>query len=93
MMDTAVHVLDSARFRALSGDPLAQAELIVFALCDALHAARGVYVPDANTVRANLARQARDARIRAEFNGRNYSDLADKHGLTSRTVRRILERK
>lgn len=65
----------------------------MFALCDTLHAARGVYVPDANSVRASLARQARDERIRAEFNGRNYGDLADKHGLTSRTVRRILDRK
>ena len=65
----------------------------MFALCDTLHAVRGVYVPDANTVRANLARQARNERIRAEFNGRNYRALARKHGLTPRTVRRILERK
>ena len=91
MIDTAAWVLGSARCRALAGDPVAQAELVVVALCDTLHG-RGVYVPSGDSVRSGLLRHARDRRIRAEFDGRNHAELAQRYNLTPRTVRRILER-
>ena len=94
MIDMAVYVMSGARYRALAGEPIAQAELVVLALCDTLHrpGRRGVYVPPADVVQAGLERHIRDKRIRAAFNGRNHAELAAEHGLTARTVRRILER-
>ena len=94
MIDMAVYVMSGARYRALEGEPIAQAELVVLALCDTLcrPGRRGVYVPNADAVQAKLSRHLRDKRIRAEFNGRNHAKLAAKYDRTPRTVRRIIER-
>jgi Mor family transcriptional regulator len=43
-----------------------------------IRAGEGVYVPKPE----KICRAARDRAIRAEFDGRNYRDLARKYGLT-----------
>jgi Mor family transcriptional regulator len=42
-----------------------------------------IYIPEP----ARLAAAARNRAIRAEFNGRNYRELAVKYGLTTRWIR------
>jgi Mor family transcriptional regulator len=44
-----------------------------------------VYIPKPES----LIRPARDARIKAEFNGYNHPELAKKYGVTERWVRQI----
>ena len=85
-------VVGSPRFRALHEDNIAQAEMVAIAVCDALHDPDGVYVPTGERVRAVFERQIRDNRIRDGFDGRNHAELAAKHKLSTRAVRRILER-
>lgn len=46
-----------------------------------------VYIHEWETV----TRGARDRRIRAEFNGANYRDLAQAYGLTVSTIRNIVD--
>jgi Mor family transcriptional regulator len=38
-----------------------------------------------------LEREARDARIRSEFNGANYDELALQHNLDVRRIRQIID--
>ncbi len=48
-----------------------------------------VYIPQVDAV----LRKKRDEVIRAEFNGRNYRDLAKKWSLTEVWIREIVDRK
>jgi len=47
-----------------------------------------IYIPKMETV----VRSARNRRIRQQFTGSNYRDLAHEHNLTTRRVRHILEK-
>lgn len=74
------------------GDDHERAWLITEAVCDALYALGVQRVPSARRYEALLTRSIRDREIVAGFNGRNYAELARRHKLSSRTVRRIVER-
>lgn len=69
---------------AASGNLAAQARLLASAFGPAA---------TAHPVVAVFDRELRNQRIREEFDGRNYQQLAMRHGLTDRQVRRIVARK
>ena len=69
-----------------------RAWLLLLDLCDALHPLGAVTVPPRARVVALVRRIERDAAICAGFDGRNYAALAREHRLTTRQVRRIIER-
>ena len=48
----------------------------------------GVYIPTLSTLR----RLERDFRIRRDFNGANYNELADREGVSCRSIRRIVNK-
>ena len=50
------------------------------------HGGGRIYIP-------SPSRALRDAQIRAEFNGTNYAQLAEKYGITPRRTRQILKRR
>ena len=95
----AVAVLADALWRTMSspdwakalGDDLARTELLLVAICDALHPCGAVSVPRGATVLAALERPARNAEIRAAFRGDNHRELARRYGLSSRHIRRIVD--
>ncbi len=64
--------------------------LILTAVCEALHPLGPCTLPDTRQLTRQLARAARDTKIRAAFRGNNYSALARRFGLTTRQVRRII---
>ncbi|MYE01621.1 MAG: hypothetical protein F4Y03_10140 [Alphaproteobacteria bacterium] len=83
----AVHGTLGSRAWAAAEDDEARTLLITMAVCDAL----SPLVPRAEAVRRELALAERDDGIRRAFDGRNYQQLADRHGLTPRQVRRIVD--
>ena len=74
------------------GDDYERVLLLVTAVYDALHDLGIERVPSGDAVRAALDRHARNRAIAAAFTGRNYRELAEQHGLSVRSVRRIVER-
>ena len=71
----------AARMAAANSGPLG----IAVAVIDALHAAGGV-ARSAERTEARIRNRA----IRRQFNGRNHRELADRYGISVRSVRRIL---
>lgn len=85
--------------RAVLADPAwagadreAQARLLTDALCDAIcmHG-RPVRIPSAGSLRRRRDLRRRNDEIRRGFDGTNYMQLALKHGLTTRQIRRIVD--
>ena len=60
--------------------------LLHFLKCFRAFGGTTIYIPKAES----LERAARDQKIREEFDGGNYRELAAKYGLTERWVRFIL---
>ena len=74
-------------------DNAERAWLLLLDLSDALAPISPVHVPTRAQI-ADLARRLeRDADIRREFDGTNYAELAERHRLTSRQIRRITKRR
>ncbi|MDE2690191.1 MAG: hypothetical protein OXI49_06710 [Acidobacteriota bacterium] len=69
------------------GNEEERAAMIVLAVAESLDGA----APTASTVRAELGRARRNARIKKQFDGANYSAIARRHGLSVRQVRRIID--
>lgn len=63
----------------------------VWILTAAVSDALSPLVPRAEAVRRELALRERDRKLREGFNGKNHQALADKHGLSKRQVRRIVD--
>ena len=84
--------LVSPEWLAAAGDSTLRTWLLTKAVCEALSAAGIAGVPGAAKLDAVVRRVVRDSQICADFNGRNYRDLAQQHNLSVRTVRRIIER-
>ena len=94
----AVALLAEALWRTMSspdwhralGDDLARTELVLVAVCDALHPCGAVSLPRGATVLEALERPARNAEIRAAFRGDNHRELARRYSLSVRQIRRIV---
>lgn len=86
------NTLSSSRWALAADDMHERVWLITESVCDSLHQAGAPRVPSARELQRSLDRQRIDDEIIAAFNGRNYDDLARKHALSSRTVRRVIER-
>lgn len=67
--------------------------LMVEAVCEVLHnhGVRGI--PSRAELRREIDRAGRDMAIIQGFDGRNYETLADEYHITTRQVRRILDRR
>ena len=73
-------------------DREAQAYQVVAGLCEAMHPLGTISVPSRAQLEQRADRRVRDDAIWREFDGRNYAELAEKHGLTVKHVRYIVER-
>ena len=95
LMTAVMRVLESEGFAGREGDLAGQAELIVFELCGVMHhRRRGVYVPVKSTVRKVLKRLLRNRAImEARYAGATIGAPSLEHGITTRTVHRILKDK
>ena len=85
-------VLGSCAWVQALGDDYTRTWLLTRAVCGALHGAGVERVPSAAAVQNALDKLIRNQAIVAEFNGRNYRALAQQYRLSTRTVRRIVER-
>ena len=82
-------LLDHVKIENLDEDQRKMVELVGLDGFKSLVRAFGgttIYIPKAES----LERAARDQKIREEFDGGNYRELAAKYGLTERWVRFIL---
>ena len=82
----------SPEWFAATGADDERAWLLLMALCAELHPLGSVSVPSPDRLDQLTDRLLRDEDIWRSFDGRNYETLAAKHRLTSRQVRRIIER-
>lgn len=69
-----------------SSDARSDAESVVAVIAEFL-GGRTVYLPRSDRLRRSL----RDLRILSEFNGRNFEELAQRHHVTPRRVRQIVQ--
>lgn len=76
--------------RAL-GDDDQRGWLLLEALCEELHPLGPVAAPSVASLRVAAARRGRNDEIRERFDGRNYRELARRHRLSTRQVRRIVD--
>ena len=91
MARSVLRTLSSPEFiRTL--DREARAYQVVADLCDAMHPLGTVSVPSRAQLEQRADRRIRDDAIWREFDGRNYAELAEEHGLTVKHVRYIVER-
>ena len=79
-------VLASGAYATAQSD-YERAWFLTMAVCDALSPT----VPRSGAVRRELEQRLRDGDIRCDFNGINYAELAAKHRLSTRQVRRIVD--
>ena len=74
-------------------DEEARADMLLEALHEELHPLGPVQVPSVHMLHEAAGRHDRDAEILGEFDGHNYQTLARRHRLSTRQVRRIVERR
>lgn len=87
-----MNVIDKLRFEDLDDDQQQVADLIGLDNYKKLMRVFGgvnLYIPKAD----KLERMDRNDRIRAEFNGYNFRELAQKYGLTEVSIRSIVSDK
>lgn len=85
-------VLGSPAWSAADSDD-ARLELLAAAVSDSLRPFSPAFAPGGAALGLAYERALRDWRIRAAFDGRNHDQLARRHGLTVRQVRRIVHRR
>ena len=81
----------ASREWAGAGSAADRVELLVEATCDTVGGRAFTYLPTYETISSREGDARRRARIRAEFDGGNHHDIAERHGLSLRQVRRIVE--
>ena len=91
--DAIRRTLGSPEWCAAFEDDDERSWLMLLALCEVLHPLGAVTVPSPDQVEGLVARGMRDEAIWRAFDGRNYGELATRHGMTPRQVRRIIEKK
>ena len=84
---------DAERRGWLREPPHNLARAIVRAVCDELHPLGRIAVPSAAHIDAAQNLRDRDRRIRETFDGHNHLALAMRFQLSTRQIRRIVERK
>lgn len=89
MARSLVATLGSAAYGEARDDD-ERAYVLLLDLCEHLHPLGVFTVPSRWQIVEDVMRLARDAEIRAAFNGRNYADLARRYSLSERRVRAII---
>ncbi len=77
----------------IEGMPPDQAALLIVALVTDVLASRGHRVPSAIQLDELIERNRMMRCLPAEFDGRNYQELARRYGVSTRSVRRIIDRR
>ncbi len=90
--ETALEVQASPAWQAASDDSYQRAWLLTHAVCEALYLIGIKGIPSAQDITKAQARDQRDQDIARCFDGRNYRQLAARHGVSERTTRRIIEK-
>ena len=78
--------LRSPEWLSAVGDEEERAALLALSVADALNGS----APTTTAVRREFGRARRNVRIKRQFDGANYSTIAERHGLSVRQVRRIV---
>ena len=81
----------SAAWARAVGDNDARGWMLLEALCEELHPVGPVDAPSVASLRAASDRPGRNDEIRKTFDGTNYGQLARRHRLSQRQVRRIVD--
>ena len=90
---TAVdRIMQSPSWRSAVCDDDKRYQMLVEAVCEELHPLGPVLVPSVHALREAVARDDRDEAIKRDFDGHNYRALARRHRLSTRQVRRIVDR-
>ena len=92
ILRTTWRVLGSTEWARAVNDNYDRVWLLTSAICDALHAAGIEGIPSASRLETHLVEERRDISIVTGFTGKNYAELASRHQVSTRTVRRIIER-
>lgn len=82
--------MNASEWIAATADPDEQDSLLIFALCREPHPLGSVASPSEAHLRQCAARRSRDEDIRAVFEW-NYAELARRHRLSTRQIRRIVD--
>ncbi|MCY4030292.1 MAG: hypothetical protein OXH75_28770 [Acidobacteria bacterium] len=91
-MATAIErTFGSPAWAAAVLDDLQPQWMLPQALCEGLHPPGPVAAPSVARLREHSGRRGRNEEIRAAFDGRNYRELARRHRLSTRQVRRIVD--
>jgi len=91
MADAIMRTMDSAEWAAAVVDTEERAWMLMEALCEELHPLGPIDVPSVHRLREAADRPIRNRAIREEFNGGNYREVARRHRLSVRQVRRIVD--
>jgi len=91
MAAAIVRTMDSIEWGCAVLDPDERGWLLMEALCEELHPLGPIAFPSVARLRETTGRRRRDENIRESFDGRNYRELARRHRLSTRQVRRIVD--
>ena len=83
--------MGSIAWAAAVGDDGKRGWMMLEALCEELHPLGPVAAPSVARLREAADRRGRNEDIRAAFDGRNYRQLASRHRLSTRQIRRIVD--
>lgn len=89
--DAIVRTLGSPEWMLALGADDERGWILLEALCEHLHPLGAVQFPSVHRLREAVDRPGRDRAIREEFDGTNYLQLARRHRLSTRQVRRIVD--
>lgn len=89
---TILETLESPAWVCAVNDTDARIWLLTTRICDALYMAGIERIPSRVAVEAAVKRYQRNMQIVKEFNGHNYKELAVQCRISTRSVRRIIER-
>ena len=86
-----LRVMGSRDWMLALGDDEERAWLLMEAACEELHPLGPVQFPSVHMLRETVDRRDRNDAIREAFDGRNYRQLARRHRISTRQVRRIVD--
>ncbi len=93
MADAIFTTITSPAWLRAMGDDHERTWLLMRALCAELHPLGAINIPSVHGLEGALKRIDRNTTIRHQFDGRNHAALARAFGLSTRQVRRIVDKR